>query len=351
MRRVTLTALILPLLATLALAAGCGSDDSQDVPPGAIAVVDGEEISKERYDRLLAQTKEGYEKQGQKFPKQGTPEYATIKNNIVRFLVERKYFELAAADMDVEVTDEEVTKRLEDLKQQIFKGDEKKYAAALEEAGKTEAEVREDVRDRIVQEKVAQKLTEEIEVTDEDVEKYYRERQSEFRTPAQREVRHILVAVCGEPRTEGCTKSEAKAKQEAESLRRQISNGGDFAKLAKANSDDPGSKESGGQLTVAKGSTEPPFDAAAFTLETGTLSQPVRTRYGFHLIEPLKDVQPAKTRPLKDARATIRSTLIQQRRSEALTNWVKETQEKYREKTTYQVGYQPPRTATQTASQ
>lgn len=351
MHRLKLTALILPLFAVLALAAGCGSEDSQDVPPGAIAVVDGEEISKEKYDRLLEQTREGYKKQGQEFPKQGTPEFATIRNNIVRFLVERKYFELAAEEMDIEVTDAEVTKRLDDLKQQVFQGDEKKYTAALKEADKTEAEVREDVRDRLIQEKVAAKLTDEIEVTNEDVEKYYREHQSEFRTPASREVRHILVAVCGEPKTEGCTKSAAKAKQEAQALRRQITGGADFAKLAKANSDDPGSKESGGQLTVSKGSTEPPFDKAAFSLETGTLSQPVKTRYGFHVIEPLKDVQPAKTRPLKDARATIRSQLIAQRRSEALTDWVKETQEKYAEKTTYQVGYQPPRTATQATDQ
>ena len=351
MRRLHLTAFILSLLALLALTAGCGSEDADDVPPGAIAVVDGDEIAKQKYDRLLTQTKDGYEKQGQEFPKQGTPEYATIKNNIVRFLVERKYFELAAEDMDVEVTDAEITKRLEDLKQQVFEGDEKRYQAALEESGKTDAEVREDVRDRLIQEKVAAKLTEEIEVTDEDIEKYYREHQREFRTPASREVRHILVAVCAEPATAGCTKGAAKAKREAQTLRREIAGGANFAKLAKENSDDPGSKDSGGQLTVSQGSTEPPFDKAAFSLDTGTLSEPIKTRYGFHLIEPLKEVQPAKTRSLKDARPTIRSQLIAQRRSEALTNWVKETQEKYRAKTTYQVGYQPPRTATQTASQ
>src|SRR5919109_1275141 len=118
MVRLRLISLVLPA-ALVAVAAGCGGG-SGDVPAGAIAVVGGHEISKARYDRMLEQAKKGYKQSGRTFPKAGTPEFQTLKTNAVNYLVEREQFELAAADLGVKVDDEDVTKRLSDLKKQYF---------------------------------------------------------------------------------------------------------------------------------------------------------------------------------------------------------------------------------------
>ena len=352
---VRLRHIALVLLATLALvAAGCGGDGDGDVPAGAVAVVDGNEIPKTEFDKLIDQAERGYKQSKRPFPKTGTREYQNIKNNAVQFLVERLYFELGAEDMDVEISDKDVNTRLADLKKQFFKGNEKRYQAALRQAGKTEGDVRQDVRAQLVQEKIAEQLTKEVEVSSGDIGKYYREHKAQYGTPSSREIRHILVSVCGgsqtnQPKPKDC-KPAGEAKQLAEQIRTRLGSGESFAKLARRYSDDPGSKASGGKLTVSKGSTVAAFDKTAFELETGVLSQPVKTEYGFHLIEALSAVKPAKTTPIAEVRGQIRSQLVAQKRSEALSKWVEETKKKYSEKTQYQVGFAPPSTATQTTA-
>lgn len=360
------------LLATLVVvAAGCGGSGGGDVPAGAIAVVDGNEISKANYDRMLDQTEKSYSQTGRKFPKQGSPEYQTLKTNIVNYLVEREQFELAAEDLDAKVDDAEVTKRLEELKKQYFcqgqappspQGgaatacktvDESKYQKALQQSGKTEADVKQDVKAQLLQEGVAAKLTEDIKVSDDDVREYYNEHKQQFATPASRSVRHILISVCksgaSAEQQRGCL-SDAKAKALIQDVRRQLKSGGDFTKLAKKYSTDPGSKDTGGKLTVSKGSTVPQFDEAAFSLQTGVLSQPIKTDYGYHVIEPLTPIKARTTTPLKKVAVQIRSQLISTRRSEALSKWVKDTKAKYGDKTDYQVGFAPPKSSTQTVS-
>ena len=240
------------LLAALALAvaaAGCGGDDDDggsdiDVPADAIAVVGDQEITKAEYDRLLASAEKTYEAREQEFPAAGTPEFAQLRNAIVRSLVEQAQFEIAAEELDVTVTDEDVDKRLAELKEQFFEGDEQKYKDELEAQGLTEEQVKSDLRTRLLSEKVFEKVTNQVEVTDEDVQAYYEENEAQFETPASRDVRHIVV------------KSKAKADQ----LRAQLEGGANFAKLARQFSTDEASKKDGGKFTAQQGATVAPFD-------------------------------------------------------------------------------------------
>ena len=108
------------LLAALALSvvavAGCGGSDepeAAEVPADAIAVVGDRAIPKTEYDRLLAQAQATYEAREQDFPAAGTPEFAQLRNSIVRSLVEQTQFEIAAEERDLTVTDDELQKRLE----------------------------------------------------------------------------------------------------------------------------------------------------------------------------------------------------------------------------------------------
>ena len=86
----------------------------------------------------------------------------------------------------------------------------------------------------------------------------------------------------------------------------------------------------------------PPFDKAAFSLKKGEISQPVNTQYGYHIIQALSDVKPAKTTPLAKVESSIKQQLEQQRKNDAMTKWVDQKKKSYcKSGIKYQVGYQP----------
>src|SRR5919106_5122194 len=146
------------VLACIAPACG-GGEGAKSVPEGAIAVVGDQEIEKAEFDRLIKQAETSAKAQGQEFPKTGSPEYNDLKDAIVRSLVERAEFELEAEEMDIEVTDAEVEKRLDELKQQFFQGDEDKYRKEIEKQGLTDERVREEIRARLLSEQLYEKVT------------------------------------------------------------------------------------------------------------------------------------------------------------------------------------------------
>ena len=324
---------LIALLAALALtvaAFGCGGDDddesSGEVPADAIAVVGDREIPKTEYDRLLTQAQTTYEAREQEFPEAGTPEFAQLRNALVRSLVEQAQFEIAAEELGVTVTDEELDKRLDELKQQFFDGDEQKYKDELEKQGLTEEQVLKDLRTRMLSEKIFEKVTSEVEVTDADIQAYYEENRAQFQTPASREIRHILV----------------KSKAEADDIHAQLENGGNFAKLAKQFSEDPASKNEGGKFTAQKGATVAPFDRTAFELRTGELSEPVKTQFGWHIIEALADVEDASTQPLSEVEESISSTLLEEKKNTRINEWLEELQDRFADQVSYAPGFEPP---------
>jgi foldase protein PrsA len=330
-RRPTPLLVLLFLLVPLTLlATACGGEDSESVPADAVAVVGGEEVAKSEFDALIGQAKRSYKAQKREFPKAGTPEYATLKNQAVSFLVQRAQFEQQAADLDVSISEKQVDARLQQIKKQYFGGDAKRYEAQLKEQGLSEEQVRRDIRAQLLQEELFKKVTAGVKVTDADIKAHYDKNKDQYGQPESREVRHILVPT----------------KKQAQTLFTRLKGGANFAALAKRHSKDPGSKDQGGKLTVAKGQTVPPFDQTAFLLPKGSLSRPVKTQYGWHLIEPLSAVKPAKTTPLKEVRESIRQQLSQTKKNEAMTKWVEETKKEFADETTYQVGYAPPETAT-----
>jgi parvulin-like peptidyl-prolyl isomerase len=322
--------------ATVALVvSACGS--AGDVPSGSVAVVDGNEISAEELDRLLAQAKKGYEATKREFPKAGTPEYQSIQTQYVAYLVQREEFRQAAADLGIEVTRKDVDKAEEELISSRH-WTRKEYEDALKEQGFTAADYRSTLETSVLAQKLYEEVTKDAKVSAEDVLSYYTQNQSQYGTPESRDVRHILIAKKG---SDGQVDFEA-SKAKADEIYAELRAGADFKALAKANSDDPGSKDSGGELTISRGQTVPEFDKVSFELKEGELSKPVKTTYGYHVIEALSPVRPAKTTPLGKVKASIRTTLLQQKRNEAMSAWVEDLRKKYEGKVSYAAGYEPP---------
>jgi parvulin-like peptidyl-prolyl isomerase len=324
--------LLLCALASIALA-GCGGD--KDVPADAVAVVDGEEISRSDYEALIAQAKKSYANQKREFPAAGSQEFQTLRNQAVQYLVQREQFEQEAGELDVEVTDKQVDDRLAQIQKQYFGGDKAKYEKQLKDQGVTAKQVRDEVRAQLFSERIFARVTREVKVTDAQVASYYAKNKAQYSQPESREVRHILV----------------KTKAQADDLRAQLQAGGDFAALAKKFSQDTGSKANGGKLTISKGQTVAPFDKAAFALKLNEISEPVKTEFGFHIIEPLSETKPAKVTPLKEVEASIRQQLQQTEKNEAMTKWVDELKDDYEDKVNYATGFTPPPEAKSTTAE
>lgn len=154
-------------------------------------------------------------------------------------------------------------------------------------------------------------IEQQITVTDEDIKKAYEQNAARYKTDEQRRASHILVKASKD--APAAEKAAAKAK--AEKLLAQLQKApGDFAKLAKENSDDPGSAERGGDLDFfGKGMMVKPFEDTVYALKEGAMSGVVESDFGFHIIK-LTAIKPASTRPLAEVRASIEDEI---RRTEA----------------------------------
>ena len=326
--RLRFTSLVL-LLALGLVAAGCGGG-TKAVPADAVAVVGSATITKTQFNFLLDGAKRTYAARKTAFPKAGTSQYKSLQDQAMQYLVQESELEQKAKDLGVAVTDADVTKRLAQIKQQYFGGSQKKYEAQLKSQGLTEAQIKQDLHAQLLSEKLYNKVTANVKVTDQDIAAYYAQHKSDYSQAASRDVRHILV----------------NNKKLADQLETQLKGGADFAKLAKKYSKDPGSAANGGKLTVSKGQTVPQFDKVAFTLKTNEISAPVHTQYGWHIIQALSAIKPAKQTPLKDVSASIKTNLQQTKKTDAMNKWVNGVKSEFAKKIRYQAGYAPSTTAT-----
>jgi parvulin-like peptidyl-prolyl isomerase len=329
MRRIP--SLLFVALLALGLAACGGGDD--EVPSDAVAIVAGEPVAKAKFDALMRRAEAGAKAQGRKFPAAGTEEYAQLKRQAVEILTQREEYEQEAAEFGIEVTDADVDKRLEQLKKQYFAGNDKRYQTQLEDSGLTEDDLRDDIRSQLIAEKIYNRVTKDVKVTDKDVAAYYAKNKQQYTQPETRDIRHILV---GE-----------KQRALADRLYDQVkANPSRFPALAKQHSKDPGSKNQGGKLTIVRGQTVAPFDQTAFLMKVGQISRPVKTQYGFHVIQAIGEIKPAKTTPLADVKNAIRQQLLQTKKNDKMNKWVQETKKDYQEKIRYQIGFAPKKTTT-----
>lgn len=154
------------------------------------------------------------------------------------------------------VTDKEVTKELDTLKEQY--GDS--FKDALTQSGLTEEALKKNIKFQLLQEKA----TKDVKVSDKEIEDYYAMASKELKA------RHVLV------------EDEATAKKVVEELK----GGAKFADVAKKYSKDPGSGAKGGDLGwFTVGAMVPEFNDAAYALELNTVSEPVKSQFGYHIIE------------------------------------------------------------------
>jgi peptidyl-prolyl cis-trans isomerase D len=144
----------------------------------------------------------------------------------------------------------------------------------------------------------------QVQVSAKEIEDYYRNNKEKFSQPKRVKVRHILIKADAKD-----AEASAKAKEKAESIQKEAAQGKDFAQLAKKYSEDPGTKDQGGEIGyITKGMVVPEFEAAAFSLKPGEVSQVIQTPYGFHILK-VDDVQEASTQPLEKVKDQVEALL------------------------------------------
>jgi peptidyl-prolyl cis-trans isomerase C len=264
------------------------------------------------------------------------PQYKAAVQQIMPQLVGIEIAKAYAQEHNITVSDEEVDQEIAKLKEQV--GDQARssgqdlsnqeaFEQALKQNNITEDQLRESFRETLPVKKVQDRVAGNAEPSEEEIQNYYeKNKEAQFTTPAQRCVRHILF--------------NKDQKQKAEEVKQQLEDGGDFAKLAKENSQDPGSAAKGGDLgCFGKGETVPEFEQAAFGAEQGEIVGPIQTEFGYHILQ-VTDIKPEQTRPLREVESQIRSQLTTEKQSEEFSAWVKEQKKKRDVK--YLKGYEPP---------
>ncbi len=155
-------------------------------------------------------------------------------------------------------------------------------------------------------------ISDALEFTEEDLKSYYDTHQSEFTVAEQRSANHILVHVPNEASDE----EQQAAREKADDLLKQAREGADFEELARTHSDDVGSKAEGGATGFfARGFMVPGFDEVVFEMQPGQISEPVRTSFGFHIIR-LNEIKEGGIEPFADIKDKVEAAYKQSKAQE-----------------------------------
>ncbi|NOZ04607.1 MAG: hypothetical protein GXO92_08430 [FCB group bacterium] len=220
-------------------------------------------------------------------PVQNPQRYKKLEEDILQSLIDQKIvLEMAKLD-SIEAKEKDVERALDQQIENMVAqaGSEEQAEKMLGQPLKSfRREYWYDMQDRLITEQYQQKLLSSIGITREEVIEFYNTYKDSLPfLPTTVKLRHLLIPI------EPGEKSKQRAIHLLDSLRQRILAGESFSKLAEAYSQDPGTKSRGGDLGfVRRGTLVPEFEEVAFTLEDGEISQPVKTSFGYHLIQRLE---------------------------------------------------------------
>lgn len=332
---------VVALVASLALLAGCTG--AGELSSSDMAKIGSTIITKGQYEARLTELEKQYEGQ---IPTKEDASYPDFQKSVLQYMVDLEVVAQKAAAMDIAVTDEEVTAEVDSIKQ-MFNNDEAAFQEALDAQKMTLNALKASIREGLLTNKVYESVTKDVTVTEDQIQAYYEGHLAEFRVEETRSTRHILFAPANLNSDASTTATEADwnaALARAKDVRKQITNGADFGEMATQYSDDPSTKVLGGDLgKVQKGMMVAEFEEANFSLDKLVVSEPIKTAYGYHLIQ-VTDITPAGEQTLDAAREAISATLMDEERKKAYDAWLKQAKEEL--EVTVKSGWRPTTTTT-----
>ena len=255
--------------------------------PAVVATVNGEEISKDELSDLLLK------QAGQ----QG-----------LNLLIAQKIVDLEATKQKISISADEIEKELEEY--YTTYGGADNFTQILELSGSSLEEIKSNLTQNL---KIKKLLAPRISVTEAEMKSFFEENKNSFAQEEQVKASHILVAT----------------EKEAQDLKGKLAKGEDFAALAKEFSTDTSTKDQGGQLGFfGRGTMTAEFEKAAFALKVGTISDPVKTEYGYHLIK-VEDQRAAEAPNYEKSKEEIKEYLTNQKLEKEYNPWLQQVSEDY----------------------
>lgn len=309
--------------------------------PAVVAIVNGRSISSKLYEMYL---KNGRAELGlESNTEEGRRKLDQLREAIVSELIDRTLIAEEAERRGLTIPSDKMAeaerKAIADL------GGDQSYNSYLAEHRLTRDEYRNTLTTQLYGDMIRNELKKALTVSDDEIKAYYDAHRSyqHFQQQERVTAAHILIAarpnlitqqlerdqkLAGASLSKAVGEEMERRRQQALALRRKAVSGADFAGLARQSSEDPGTREQGGDLgTFGRASHPAAFDDAAFQLKAGEISDVVQTEYGFHVIKVSRHESP-RTLTLAEATPEIRRRLLAEREAKNLTDWLRQTRRK-----------------------
>jgi peptidyl-prolyl cis-trans isomerase C len=302
--------LLLSLIAT--------ASPAQGIYPGDALRVNGETVSYQRFQGFYVEYRNSNGVQvgarGDQF------ELLTqLRKEAMELMIEQVLVKQAAEREGIEADPAEVNRNIEELRS-VFKT-ELSWQAKLQDEGYTEESFRRHVGRMIASKTYLDRIrADAADVSDAELERYYRDNEYRLTLPEQVRVRHILLTW----KPLGTQDDRAAIRRQMDPILERASNGEDFAALATEFSDDYATRTSGGDTGLFhRGQMVPEFEAAAFALEPGEISDPVETVYGVHILK-LEERRESRLLPLDEVREGLRDHVREEKMETAVKEKIEE---------------------------
>jgi len=228
--------------------------------------------------------------------------------NALSTLIDNKLIEIEADKEDIKIESEKIEEEYQVYAETY--GGEEALQSVLNQSGMTKQDLETEIETYL---KLEELLKPRIEITDEELKTYFDENKESFNQEEEVQASHILV------------EDEETAKKVADKL----ADGEDFAEMAKEYSTDTASAENGGDLGFfAKGTMVEAFEEKAFAMKVGTISEPVETEHGFHIIK-VTDKKEAKEAVFEDHKDEVYEIIMNEKIQSEYGAWLSEMKEEY----------------------
>jgi peptidyl-prolyl cis-trans isomerase C len=246
-----------------------------------------------------------------------------VRTKIIDNFIMRTLFANEVKKLNIAATDKEIADALNKLKESL--PPKVTYEEFLKKNQLTKEQAKEEIRLGVKIEKfVKSSIPENPKVTDKEINDFYKGNKDKFVMPESVHARHILVKTS----PEDDAKTLAGKKEKADSIRKELVGGSDFAQAAMTKSDCP-SAQAGGDLGVfVKGQMVKPFDDAAFSQKENEIGPVIKTEYGYHIIQVLKHDGPKAVAFNEEIKTKISAYIKMKKQEQAYEALLKRLKEK-----------------------
>ncbi len=304
------------LFTTLFLISAYSAWAQKQLVDRVVAVVNDEAVTQSEIDVFLHplydQLKEQY--QGEELASQ----LNEIRLKLLNQIIEDRLVYQESKNRGITVDESEIDHMVEEAKTKLPPGTD--FQTTLTSQGFSLSQLRENYRRQIAIRRLHDmEIRSQVVVSPQEIEDYYKNRQSEFAEEESLKIRSVTIRKNEEAIKKGL--ADDAAKQKIESIRKRILEGESFEKLARELSEDANAKEGGAAGWIKRGSMLSSIDQALFELKAGGISPVLETSVGYHVFKT-EERKTSRIPPLEEVRDKIRGVIFQQKARKRFDEWM-----------------------------